>query len=355
MSQISRKILAWYDRHRRELPWRPLHGESPNPYHVWLSEIMLQQTTVAAVTPYFEKFVKRWPNVKALAKAKREDVLKMWAGLGYYRRAHALHEAAKVVYHDYKGEFPSCEEELRKLPGCGPYTTAAITAIAFDRPANVVDGNVERVMARLYAVTLPLDKAKPELRRLAAALLPRNRYGDYAQALMDLGATVCVPRKPRCALCPLANECRAEKKGMAEDLPRRAAFKDKPTRYGFAFFLKNKKGEVFVRQRPSGGLLGGMTEIPSSSWREGAIPTLDSATCEAPLRAQWKLLPGAVRHVFSHFSLEMYVAIATSSARCDGRWIAPARLNEEALPSVMRKVIRHAMKQEGMNSHEMFL
>ncbi len=347
MTIHSEKLLVWYDKNRRQMPWRTLPEEQPNPYYVWLSEIMLQQTTVVTVGPYFKKFIQRWPNVKALAKAKREDVLKMWAGLGYYRRAHALHEAAMIVCHEYCGRFPSTEEEILKLPGCGPYTAAAIAAIAFDKPANVVDGNVERVMARLFAVKSPLTKAKPELKSLAKKLVPKTRCGDYAQALMDLGATVCAPRMPKCGLCPLAQECKALAAGIAETLPRREGNKKKPVRRAIAFFIRNSRGEVFVRQRPQGGLLGGMTEIPTSEWREGPMPLLRAAEREAPVKARWKLLTGGIHHVFTHFSLELSVAVATSSGRCRGRWVAPQDLDGEALPSVMRKIIIYAMKHEG--------
>jgi A/G-specific adenine glycosylase len=345
-SAFSRKLLAWYDRHRRVMPWRAVRGESPDPYCVWLSEIMLQQTTVATVGPYFQKFVARWPTIQALAKAKLEDVLSLWAGLGYYRRARALHEAARIVVRDHHGLFPDTEEKLSTLPGCGPYTAAAITSIAFGRPANVVDGNVERVMARLYAVTTPLPKAKPALRSLALKLVPDARPGDYAQALMDLGATVCTPRKPICAACPLAAACEAHAKGMEERLPRRARKKPKPLRRAMAFYVTNGNGSVLLRRRPAKGLLPGMMEVPSSTWREGPLPAMREARKEAPVKARWRLLPGTIRHVFSHFDLEMVVAVATSSQTAGYRWAKLSALDREALPSVMHKVIRHARIME---------
>ena len=322
------------------LPWRALAGERPDPYHVWLSEIMLQQTTVAAVGPYFSKFLARWPTLRDLAKASRDEVMQMWAGLGYYRRARFLHECAQTLGRAYDGKFPTTEEALRKLPGCGPYTAAAIAAIAFDQRANVVDGNVERVMARLFAVKTPMPAGKPTLKKHAATLLPAKRHGDYAQALMDLGATVCTPRSPKCDLCPLAADCKARELGIAESLPRRGAVKAKPVRRAIAFVLTDAKGRIFLRQRPEKGLLASMMEIPSSVWNEGPMPTLVVAQKEAPVPARWTLLRGLVRHSFTHFDLELAVAVATSSRKVKGRYVDPADLRAEALPSVMRKIIR---------------
>lgn len=345
---ISKPLLSWYDQYRRVLPWRAAAGTKPDPYHVWLSEIMLQQTTVVTVAPYFHKFLKRWPTVQVLAKAKRSDVLRLWAGLGYYRRAHALHEAAKVVCREFGGWFPSTEDELLTLPGIGPYTSAAIAAIAFDRRANVVDGNVERVMARLFAIQKPMPKAKAELKTLAAGLVPAKRCGDYAQALMDLGATVCAPRRPKCDLCPLSFACVARVKGIAEKLPLRERKKGKPVRCGVAFYVRNERGAVLLRRRPDGGLLGGMMEIPSGSWQEDVRISFKEAVQDAPLKTDWRVLPGKVRHAFTHFDLELSVAFATISVkghgRGAGRWVLPDRLDREALPSVMRKIVRHVRK-----------
>ncbi|HVO17494.1 MAG TPA: A/G-specific adenine glycosylase, partial [Alphaproteobacteria bacterium] len=247
-------LLAWYDRHRRRLPWRAGPGERPDPYRVWLSEIMLQQTTVATVGPYFTAFLERWPDVARLAAAPLDDVLHAWQGLGYYARARNLHRCAAVVARDHGGRFPDTEDALRALPGVGAYTAAAIAAIAFDRPAVVVDGNVERVVARLHAVDAPLPAAKPELRRLAAALTPDARPGDFAQAMMDLGATLCTPRAPRCVLCPLMAGCAARTRGIAEELPRRTAKPEKPTRRGVAFFAVDADGAVLLRRRDESGL-----------------------------------------------------------------------------------------------------
>jgi A/G-specific adenine glycosylase len=311
---------------------------------------MLQQTTVGAVGPYFHKFVKRWPTIRHLAKAQLGEVLKMWAGLGYYRRAHMLHDCAKTICRDYGGRFPESEDELRQLPGFGPYTAAAVTAIAFGRRANVVDGNVERVMARLFAIRTPLPQAKAKLREVAATLLPDERCGDYAQALMDLGATICTPRNPKCGLCPLSQSCRAHALGIENKLPRRVKAKAKPVRRAIAFYLTNDKGEVLLRQRPRQGLLGGMMEFPASLWREGAMPDLAEVLDEAPVKAQWRLLPGQVRHVFSHFEFEVRIAIGTIARRTavkNGRWVPARRLDGEALPSVMCKIAAHAQRKRG--------
>jgi len=307
---------------------------------------MLQQTTVGAVGPYFQKFVKRWPTMRHLARARRNEILKMWAGLGYYRRAHLLHDCAKTIVRDHDSRFPETEEKLRALPGFGPYTAAAVAAIAFGCRTNVVDGNVERVMARLFAIRTPLPQAKAKLRDMAATLVPDQRCGDYAQALMDLGATICTPRNPKCGLCPWNKNCRARTLGIENKLPRRIKATTKPVRRAIAFFCINRKGEVLLRQRPQKGLLGGMMEIPSSAWRAGVMPDLAAARAEAPVKARWHLLPGAVRHIFSHFELELGVAFAeigAAAARKNGRWLRLDRLDREALPSVMRKIAKHAM------------
>ena len=341
------RLLTWYDRHRRTLPWRAAPGERTAPYRVWLSEIMLQQTTVATVGEYFRRFVDRWPTVEALAEAPLDDVLSAWAGLGYYARARNLHTCAQAVAGVHGGLFPEDEAGLRALPGVGPYTAAAIQAIAFDRPASAVDGNVERVIARLYAIDTPLPDAKPDIQVRAARLVPQQRAGDYAQAMMDLGATVCIPRAPRCVICPLMQGCKGRKLGIAEELPRRAPKAGKPTRRGLAFVLLRKDGAVLLRKRPAKGLLGGMDEVPSSAWREG--PFVEAAgLAEAPVPARWVVMDGLVRHTFTHFHLELTVAIATTgrlAALAPGTsWCALDRLDDRALPTVMRKVIEHAVK-----------
>src|ERR1700760_2330825 len=276
-------LLAWYNRHRRKLPWRPPAGVRADPYRVWLSEIMLQQTTVKAVGPYFEKFVLRWPDVTALGRASLDDVLRMWAGLGYYSRARNLHACAVAVTRDQGGVFPDTEEGLRALPGIGPYTAAAIAAIAFDRRTMPVDGNIERVVSRLFAVEEALPQAKPVIQKLAATLLgpsragdEKSRAGDSAQALMDLGASICTPKKPACSLCPLNDDCAARQRGEQETFPRKFAKKTGALRRGAAFVV-TRGDELLVRARPEKGLLGGMTEVPGSDWLpapegKGAIP-----------------------------------------------------------------------------------
>lgn len=331
------------------MPWRAAAGERSAPYRVWLSEIMLQQTTVATVGDYFRRFVERWPNVEALAAAPLDDVLSAWAGLGYYARARNLHACAKAVTAQHAGRFPEDEAGLIALPGIGPYTASAIRAIAFDQPASAVDGNVERVISRLYAIETPLPDAKPEIQARAATLVPRQRAGDYAQAMMDLGATVCTPRNPRCVICPLMKTCRARQLGIAEELPRRAAKADKPTRRGLAFVLSNRDGAILLRKRPTKGLLGGMDEVPSSAWREGRLVIAD-ALKEAPVPAGWKVMEGGVRHTFTHFHLELAVARATATTSRLAKlspgsaWCTLDRMTERALPTVMRKVIAHAVK-----------
>jgi len=344
---IAPVLLAWYDRHRRRLPWRAEPGQKADAYRVWLSEIMLQQTTVAAVGPYFERFLERWPSIEALAEAPLDDVLRQWAGLGYYARARNLHKCAIAVAREHGGAFPDSEEGLLELPGVGGYTAAAIAAIAFDRSANVVDGNVERVMARLHAEETPLPAAKPVLKRLAAQHVPQRRAGDYAQALMDLGATICTPRKPKCALCPLLNACAARKLGIQDELPRRTVKAEKPTRHGMAFVLQRGDGAILLRRRAEKGLLGGMMEVPSSDWLN-AKRDADELLHSAPIEAEWLILPGLVRHTFTHFHLELQVALAIARGRTQasvGNFVALDALVGEALPSVMRKIVDHALTQ----------
>ena len=341
-------LLAWYDRHRRVLPWRAPPGDRSDPYAVWLSEIMLQQTTVAAVGPYFRDFLNRWPTVTDLAAAPLDDLLHAWQGLGYYARARNMHKCATVIAGDLGGVFPDTEEGLRKLPGIGPYTAAAIAAIAFGRPAVVVDGNVERVMARYFAVDTPVPTAKSELQELAARLTPVARPGDYAQAVMDLGATVCTPRRPKCLLCPLSDDCAAHAAGIAETLPRREAKKPKPTRHGIAFWIERVDGTVLLRRREEKGLLGGMMEFPSSTWGSKK-PALVDVLPEVPEGiapdAAWQMLDGIVRHTFTHFHLELVVVRVrqVDSAEIEGVWLPPDRFSEAALPSLMKKVARHAL------------
>ena len=344
-------LLAWYDRHRRKLPWRPLSGGRADPYRVWLSEIMLQQTGVKTVGPYFGKFLARWPDVDALGQATLDDVLRMWAGLGYYSRARNLHACAVAVRRDHGGAFPDTEEGLRELPGIGPYTAAAIAAIAFDRRTMPVDGNIERVVSRLFAVEEPLPKAKPLIQQLATTLLDagdeKSRAGDSAQALMDLGSSICTPKKPACALCPLNDDCVSRARGEQETFPRKAAKKSGALRRGTAFVV-TRGDELLIRTRAEKGLLGGMTEVPTSGWL--AAQDDKTALQQAPMLkgiARWHRKAGVVTHVFTHFPLELAVYTANVPTRARAphgmRWVPISTLGDEALPNVMRKVIAHGL------------
>jgi A/G-specific adenine glycosylase len=342
-------LLDWYDRHRRRLPWRAAAGERPDPYQVWLSEIMLQQTGVKTVGPYFLKFLARWPDVAALGRASLDDVLRMWAGLGYYSRARNLHACAVAVLRDHGGVFPDTEENLRALPGIGPYTASAIAAIAFDRQTMPVDGNIERVVSRLYAVEETLPQAKPRIQELAATLLGDTRAGDSAQALMDLGSSICTPKKPACALCPLNEDCAARLRGDQETFPRKAPKKSGALRRGAAFVV-TRGNELLVRSRSEKGLLGGMTEVPGSDWLAGNKEevALEQAPALAGV-ARWHRKAGVVTHVFTHFPLELVVYTAKVPARTKApegmRWVPIATLADEALPNVMRKAIAHGLGQ----------
>ena len=344
-------LLAWYDRHRRALPWRAPPGRRADPYRVWLSEIMLQQTTVKAVGPYYARFLARWPDLGALAAAPLGEVLKTWAGLGYYARARNLHACARAVAERHGGKIPATEAALRELPGIGPYTAAAIAAIAYDEPATPVDGNVERVIARLYAVDAPLPGAKPEIFRLAAALTPSRRAGDFAQAMMDLGATICTPKNPACAFCPWNQSCVARSRGEAEMFPRRVPKREGILRRGAAFVARRTDGFVLVRTRPAKGLLGGMTEVPTTEWLrdfdEGQALKHAPRFVAMKRRVAWRRTIGVVRHVFTHFPLELTVYTADVPARTPApngtRWVALNDIPGEALPSLMRKVAAHAL------------
>lgn len=342
----ARDLLRWYDRHRRVLPWRALPGQVADPYRVWLSEVMLQQTTVATVIGYFERFIARWPTVQALAAAERDDVLRLWAGLGYYRRAHLLHECAQVISRDYGGVFPATEGNLLALPGIGAYTAAAICAIAFDAEANVVDGNVERVIARVFRVAEIMPKAKGAIKHHAATLLPTRRYGDYAQALMDLGATVCTPRAPDCLTCPWRRGCGAHAVGDATNFPHRGVKQVRPVRHAVAFVVLDKQGRIFLQRRPTQGLLGGMMEVPSSPWQDAEHKLPQAVREYAPCKANWQNIAGEVEHVFSHFTLRVQVVVTqgVSAQALPGHWVALSALREEALPTVMRKVVRHGLR-----------
>ena len=349
-------LLAWYDRHRRILPWRARRGERADPYRVWLSEIMLQQTTVKTVAPYYARFVSRWPTVAALAASKLDDVLRAWAGLGYYARARNLHACARAVAEQHGGIFPNDMAALRALPGIGDYTAAAVAAIAFDAPAVPVDGNVERVVSRLFAVEEQLPAAKAIIKQLATSLLPPRRSGDFAQALMDLGATICSPKRPACALCPWSDVCVAHSRGDQEMFPRKAPKREGKLRRGAAFVALCADGRVLLRQRPEKGLLGAMTEVPGSDWAHDfdIKRALDSAP-RFKSQPKWRRLPGVVTHVFTHFPLELTVFTAPvlratpvpkGSQWVGARWVKIADLAGEALPNVMRKVLDRALDSD---------
>jgi A/G-specific adenine glycosylase len=345
------ELLAWYDRDRRALPWRARPGERSDPYRVWLSETMLQQTTVKAVAPYYARFLARWPDLNALAAASLDEVLAAWAGLGYYARARNMHACVRVLVERYGGQFPTSESALRDLPGIGAYTAAAIAAIAFDQAATPVDGNIERVIARLYAVTTPLPAGKAEIGRQARALTPTTRAGDFAQALMDLGATICTPKKPACALCPWIRSCAAHARGEAELFPRRTPKREGQLRRGAAFVARRADNCVLLRTRPARGLLGGMAEVPTTAWAANFDDS--QALAQAPRfgasqkRVAWRKMAGVVRHVFTHFPLELTVYRSElprrAAAPAGTRWIAIAQLGDEALPSLMRKVVAYGL------------
>ena len=358
---LSTKLLAWYDNHARELPWRTgpeavLRGERTDPYRVWLSEIMLQQTTVGAVKNYFLTFTRRWPNVQALAAADDEDILKAWAGLGYYSRARNLKKAARQVVNTYDGHFPQSFEELIKLAGVGRYTAAAISAIAFDRPEPVVDGNVERVFTRLFAIETPVIKAKTQLYQLVSATLSQTRPGDFAQSCMDLGSAICTPRNPKCGLCPLQENCAGYASGEPQRFPIRLAKPLKPLRFGAAYVAVDSDGAVLLSKREDKGLLAGMTGVPTTKWDSRQDGATDLS--EAPMAGDWQEC-GSIRHVFTHFVLTLFVfkihvssASATrlergsgvSAAGAEHWWSKQSELASEALPTVMKKAIEAAVK-----------
>ena len=354
LGMIAENLLPWYDKHARDLPWRLSPRQrraNPNrqftdPYHVWLSEIMLQQTTVATVKSYYLKFLTLWPTVHDLAAEDLDKVLSAWAGLGYYARARNLHRCAKVISEDLSGVFPDNEEGLLSLPGVGPYTAAAISAIAYDLPSTVVDGNVERVIARFYALQDPLPGVKGEMKVCAAKQTPTQRSGDYAQAMMDLGATICTPRSPACVICPIQKKCQGRKDGIAAELPKKAPKKTKPTRRTYAYVFKDSRGRVLLRRRPEKGLLGGMTEVPTSDWLEGLDPVLDPSL---EVLADWGVLPGIVKHTFTHFHFEITVRCAEFSKdapklakQLGANWHSQDDFGALALPTVMKKILGHA-------------
>ena len=344
---LSAELLAWYDVHRRVLPWRAPRGQRADPYRVWLSEIMLQQTTVQAVAAYYRKFLERWPTVRDLAAAPQDDVLAAWAGLGYYARARNLHAAAKLVASQMGGKFPVTAATLRELPGVGGYTAGAIAAIVHDERQAAMDANAERVIARLYAVETPMSKAKPELHAHCMALVPA-RSGDFAQALMDLGSAICTPKRPACENCPWQAQCLARKRGIQEQLPVKAPKMVRPLKRGVAFVVTDTSGAVLLCKRPDKGLLAAMLEPPLGPWEEN-FPSAAKAMQQAPFAAHWKKRVGLVRHGFTHFELEIevYAAALAKRPKTAGQWVAPEKLRDVALPTVMRKIVELGLDEGG--------
>lgn len=343
IGKIRAAVLGWYDAERRDLPWRAAPGAPNDPYAVWMSEIMLQQTTVATVKGYFEAFMAKWPKVSDLAAADLDEVLVAWQGLGYYARARNLHKCARAVADEYDGGFPGTVDELLKLPGVGPYTASAIGAIAFNQSTVPVDGNIERVVSRLCDIRTPLPGAKSEIQASASLFADKNRPGDFAQALMDLGATICTPKSPKCMLCPIQKFCEGLKHGDPSILPVKAPKKTRPERRAAVFWLENHEGAVLLRRRPESGLLGGMMEFPSTNWREGDWPTIEERNAAEPVSVRWAGLPDEAVHVFTHFKFRMQVFVGKTDRieNVEGVWVQPEDFASQALPTVMKKVIRH--------------
>tara|TARA_R110002096_G_scaffold33980_2_gene97459 strand:- start:595 stop:1638 length:1044 start_codon:yes stop_codon:yes gene_type:complete len=341
MSTFADQLLNWYDTHRRSLPWRALPGQTPVPYHVWLSEIMLQQTTVATVKAYYKKFLLLWPTVEALAAAPQETVLKEWAGLGYYARARNLHKCAQIITADYGGEFPNTEVTLRALPGIGDYTAAAIAAIAFHEPAAVIDGNIERIISRNFRIKTPLPSAKKEIKAEVAKLTPSDRSGDFAQAMMDLGASLCSPKKPSCLLCPIANKCAAQKAGDMETYPIKAPKKIKPVRRAVSFWLEHD-GHILLERRPQKGLLGGMPGLFSTEWNErDTFPNKAEWLAKRPSEDYFKAIEGEAKHTFTHFHLLTQLVAAKAATKHNienGFWHPAHQLEDVGLPTVFAKI-----------------
>ncbi len=346
-TSFSHRLLGWYDIHARSMPWRvPPHDHAlevrADPYHVWLSEVMLQQTQVTTVKDYFLKFISKWPSVFDLAKSDEEDVLKAWAGLGYYSRARNLKKCADFIVAEYKGKFPETFEELKKLPGIGDYTASAIASIAFDQPVAVLDGNVERVMSRHKRIETFFPDAKAETKILLGDILDRERPGEFAQATMDLGATICTPKRPACSLCPINADCQGFKNGDAENYPYKKPKAHKPTLKGAAFVITNSNDEVFLCKRSDQGLLAGMTQVPTTDWNSRHDGSAD--TTQAPIEGNWKNT-GVAKHTFTHFHLELTVWRIDNIdvVPHQGWWCKIEKLNDEALPKVMHKVLQKAL------------
>lgn len=345
MHEISSRLLSWYDQNHRHLPWRinpaeQMKGIIPDPYKVWLSEVMLQQTTVEAVKPYFKKFLKLWPDIFSLSQAPQDDIMKAWAGLGYYSRARNLKNCAHQLVKDYGGKFPQSVKTLRTLPGIGDYTASAIAAIAFGIPVAAVDSNVERVITRLFAIASALPKAKSEIKEKTQEIISLKRPGDFAQAIMDLGAIICTPRKPSCLLCPLQSLCKATKMQKAEAFPVKAVSKKRPLKTASAFIILNKNGQIYLEKRHNKKLLGGMTQIPNSIEINN-----ENHLQNAPFSANWQF-KGQITHIFTHFSLKLniyYIDGICNMKTENGWWCDVQHLTKEALPTVMKKAISAAI------------
>lgn len=344
MSSFSTKILDWYHHAQRQLPWRAKDPIKPNPYHVWLSEIMLQQTTVATVIAYFLNFTKIWPDIKSLADASIDEILHAWQGLGYYSRAHNLHKTAHIITTNYKGIFPDKEELLLQLPGIGPYTSAAIMAIAFNKKSLVIDGNVERILARVFTLPFPPKEDMKQLRIVLETLLPQNKFGEFAQSMMDLGATICTPKNPKCDLCPVSDFCESYKHLKQHLYPVERIKIKRPQKFGFVFWVENNKGDIWIRKRDN-RLLKGLMEIPSTSWEGQSWQTEEAIKLSPWPKHPWTKSIGQVKHVFTHF--ELYLDIIKTKAptldTIDGFWCAPENLKDHAFPTLMHKVIKHQL------------
>ena len=346
-ASFAHRLLEWYKINAREMPWRiPPHdhaqGVRTDPYHVWLSEVMLQQTQVATVKDYFLKFISKWPTLFDLAQSDEEDILKAWAGLGYYSRARNLKKCADFIVTEYEGQFPQNFEALKKLPGIGDYTASAIASIAFDEAVAVLDGNVERVMSRHQRIEAYFPDAKADTKAMLAHILDKEQPGEFAQATMDLGATICTPKRPACSLCPVNEDCKGFKNGDAELFPYKKPKKEKPIRKGAAFVLQNEKSEIFLCKRSQSGLLAAMTQVPTTQWNSRQDGSEDIT--EAPIEANWKKM-GIAKHTFTHFHLELTVwyAEGINNLPIKGWWCKVEKLSEEALPTVMRKALERAL------------
>ena len=341
--KIHARIISWYDKHRRILPWRAQPGSVPDPYSIWLSEIMLQQTTVATVKDYYQNFIMRWPSIRHLAQAPLEEVLAAWAGLGYYARARNLHACARQIYEHDHGRFPKSEDELRKLPGIGPYTAAAISAIAFDRPCVAVDGNVERIMTRLHTIDTPPKKNKKIIIEKSQLLASSKRPGDFVQALMDLGATICTPKNPQCLVCPIKSYCLAFQQDKAHLYPRKEIKPKKPKRQA-AIFILHYERNILIQKQPNHGIFGGMFIFPSTPFKQDT--KLEAMLDHAPHKIKWRKLDGLIKHIFTHFVCESHVFIGKTRSDIklgpDKKWISLEELPEIGLPALMMKAAEKA-------------